>query len=293
MRTASHLYRQRAVIALAVAAITLLATPSHAQIGIGLAPMRLEMHLDGGQQHSGSLTIANDTGSKLRIRSELLDFYLDATDTPQFARSISAEQPYSCRPWLTVNPMDTEVEGRQLAARYSIRVPEGTKEGSYHCAAGFTALLPAESSLPLGIQTAVRAVTSFYVVVGKPPVQGELKGITLERTVNAKSASGPNEQWSAVVLLENHGNMHFRPAGQLDVLDGAGRTVQSYTFTEFPVLPLRQQRFVFPLSAELPAAPYSLRARVNIGTGVILEAIAVISDQQERVGESARGTSHP
>jgi hypothetical protein len=283
MHTASHLYRQRAVIALAIVAIALVVAPAHAQqIGIGLAPMRLEMHLDGGQQHSGMLTLSNDSGTKLRIRAELLDFFIDGDDTPQFERSIPQELPYSCRTWLTVNPMDTEVEGKQLAIRYSIRVPEGTKEGSYHCAAGFTALLPADTNQPMGIQTAVRAVTAFYVIVGKPGVNGELKGITLERHAAGKAstdATAPAPLWNAVVLLENHGKMHFRPFGQLEVLDAAGRTVQSYSFTAYAVLPLREQRFVFPLTADLPAAPYTLRARVDIGTGVILEAVAVISDQ--------------
>lgn len=284
MHFASYLYRQRAVIIFAIAAVTAGAAPSHAQIGIGLAPMRLEMHLDGGQQHSGTLTLANDSGAKLRIRAELLDFYLDAADTPQFGRNFAQEQPYSCRSWLVVNPMDTEVEGRQLAIRYSIRVPEGTKEGSYHCAAGFTALLPADSNQSMGIQTAVRAVSAFYVVVGHPAVNGELKAITLERTVPAKVPEGvlPSPGWSAVVLFENHGTMHFRPSGQLEVLDAAGRTVQSYPFTEYAVLPQREQRFVFPINGDLPQAPYTLRARVDIGTGVLLEAVALISNSPDR-----------
>ena len=256
-----------------------LAAPSYAQqIGVGLAPMRLEMRLDAGQQHSGTLTLANDSGAKLRIRTELLDFFVDGTDTPQFARAIQEEQPYSCRSWLVVNPMDTEVEGRQLVIRYSIRVPEGTKEGSYHCAVGFNALLPTDGSQAIGIQTAVRAVTAFYVIVGRPAIQGELKGITLERSVSS-SGSSP---WNVVVLLENHGNMHFRPSGKLEVLDAQGSTVQSYVVPEYPVLPLRQQRFVLPLTGDLPPAPYSLRVRVDIGTGVLLEAVAQITDQQAK-----------
>ena len=278
MHTASYLHRQRAVTALAVLAMVVLALPAQGQVGLGLSPMRLEMHLQPGQQHSGTLMLANDSGAKLRIRTELLDFFLDASDTPQFAREIAQEQADSCRTWLTVNPMDIEVEGRQLAIRYSIRVPEGTKDGSYHCAAGFNALLPpADNGQPMGIQTAVRAVTAFYVVVGQPGVNGELKGITLEHAVSDTAAAA--SPWNAVVLLENHGNMHFRPSGQLEILDAAGHTVQSYPFTEYPVLPLRQQRFVFPLKGDLPPAPYSLRARIDIGTGVILEAVATVSDQ--------------
>src|SRR5438445_703873 len=105
-----------------------------------------------------NLTSPGVSGGKMRVRTELLDFMIDSADTPQFEKSLPQEQLDSCRTWLTVNPMETEIEGKQLLVRYSIRVPEGTSEGSYHCAAGFTSQPPAGQTQAIGIQTAVRAV---------------------------------------------------------------------------------------------------------------------------------------
>ena len=254
--------------------------------------MRVELRMAPGQQRSGSLTLTNESGGKVRIRTELLDFSIDAAQTPQFERNLPQEEPYSCRSWLTVNPMETELEGKQLSIRYSVRVPEGTGEGSYHCAAGFTALLPLQQAPAVGIQTAVRAVAAIYVVIGDPPIVGETKQVALEpvpanvhpaaATFQAKSSKAvepPPSRWNAVVVLQNRGRMHFRPVGQLDVLDANDRVVQSYEFTQLPVLPQREQRFVFPLTGQLPATPYRLRARVDIGTGEIQEAIALITSQ--------------
>ena len=262
---------------LAIACLMLAAgaTLAHAQIGLGLAPMRLEFRLAPGQQQSGTLNLSNDSGAKVRIRSELLDFFVDSTATPQFERQLAHETDSSCRSWLMVNPMETEtLAGTQLPIRFTIRVPEGVKEGSYHCAAGFATLPPADQVLTTGIRTAVRMVTAFYVVVGNPTVNGGLKLIQIE-PLNKASSDGAVLQ--AVVVIENRGHMHFRPSGTLTVLDASGRVVETKDFQSLPVLPEREQRYLFPLSTDVRTGAYTLRARVDLGTGEIQEASAVVA----------------
>jgi hypothetical protein len=43
------------------------------------------------------------------------------------------------------------------------------------------------------------------------------------------------------------------------------------------VLPEREQRFLFPLSTDVRNGAYKLRARVDLGTGEIQEASAVVA----------------
>src|ERR1035438_7157090 len=50
----------------------------------GLTPMREELQLAPGAQHSGVLMVSNDAPGKVRVVAELLDFYIDAETTPQF-----------------------------------------------------------------------------------------------------------------------------------------------------------------------------------------------------------------
>ena len=285
MHTTAHLHRRRSVerpaIIVALAALFLVASAS-AQVGLGLAPMRVEMRMAPGQTRSGVLTLSNDSGGKIRMRTELLDFMIDAADTPQFERNLPQEQNDSCRTWLTVNPMEAELEPGQLAVRYSIRVPEGTPEGSYHCGAGFTSQPPVGQEQTIGIQMAVRAVAAIYVVIGNPAIVGETKTITIEPIVPvARHGQSPDPSaphWNAVVVLANHGHMHFRPSGQLELIDRNGKVVSTQEFVQLPVLPLRDQRFLFPLQDSLANAPYTLRARVDIGNGEVQEAVATITD---------------
>jgi hypothetical protein len=237
--------------------------------------MRLEFPMAPGQQHSGSLNLSNDSEAKVRIRAELLDFSVDSTATPQFERDLPSEAPYSCRSWLSLNPMEIEAAGRsQVPVRFTLRVPQGIKEGSYHCAAGFVTLPPAEEAKTTGIRTAVRVVTAFYVVIGPPTVDGVLKQIKLEHLTPEK----PDEPaWQAVVVIANRGRMHFRPIGTLTVSDGNDKTVETLAFQSLPVLPEREQRFLFPLKTDVQSGGYKLRARVDLGAGEIQQAVVEVA----------------
>ncbi|MBZ5624918.1 MAG: hypothetical protein LAQ69_40380 [Acidobacteriia bacterium] len=272
MHTDYHLQcpRQLTVIgALAVLAVTGTAS---AQVGLGLIPMREELTLAPGAPHSGILTLNNDSPGKVRVAAELLDFYIDATGTPQFGRQWAQEAEYSCRQWLAVNPMEMELEGNsQIAVRYTVRTPAAATDRSYHCAIGFSTQPTASQVKGTGLRTAVQIVAAIYVVVGKPAAEGSLKDLKLEYVPDPKQPG-----WRAVVVLANPSLMHYRPIGDLDVLDEGGKVVESAKFVPMPVLPKRDQRFVFPLKLAAGPGTYTLRARVDLGGSEIQEATALV-----------------
>jgi hypothetical protein len=268
--------------------------PAQAQLGLGLVPMRAELKMAPGQQLSGALKLSSESGTKIRIRAEVDDFYLDDTDTPQFERDIPQEAATSCKKWLSLNPMEIELEkGGFLLVRYTFRLPPDVAEGSYNCAAGFTTLRPASEAAAagMGMQMAVRIVTAFYIQVGSPPVLGRLKEIKLEALPppappEGQPAPEPPQGlaqpatkeakggWQAVVVLENSGKMHFRPTGKLEVLDAEGKAVETVDFPSLPILRERSQRCIFPLKTHLEPGHYTLRVNVDIGTGEIQQGTA-------------------
>ena len=275
MHTHTYLHGKLAVTTTTL--LMLCAAPHLAgQVGLGLVPMRLEMKLSGGQQQSGVLNLSNDSVGRVRIRAEIVDFYVDDKATPQFVRS-STEAPYSCQNWLTLNPMEMEVEsGAQAPVRYTIKTPAGAPQRSYHCAAAFTTLPTAGDLAQTGIKTAVRIVSAFYVVLGNPAVEAGFKEIRLENT------SDPKEPWRAVVVLKNFSDMHFRPSGELSLLDDAGNLVESNPFASLPVLPKREQPFLFPLKSALAPGNYTLRARVDMGTADLQEGTTIVTVPQPK-----------
>ena len=117
-----HLYRT-VVILLALLALGT-AVPAQAQLGLGMVPMRVEIHMTPGQEYSGSLKLSNQSNAKTRVRAEVLDFNIDDKTTPQFERDLPQEAAYSCKKWLSLNPMEIELEnGGFLNARYTLRAP--------------------------------------------------------------------------------------------------------------------------------------------------------------------------
>ncbi|HUO29688.1 MAG TPA: hypothetical protein VMU80_10745 [Bryobacteraceae bacterium] len=243
-----------------------------AQVGLGLAPMREELTLDPGAVHSGVLTLSNTSSNKLRAVAAMLDFYLDDTATPQFGPDYKQEAEFSCRTWLSANPMEMELNGKaQLPVRYTLRVPPATTARSYHCAIGFTTLPTAEEVKAIGLRTAVQIVAAIYVVVGKPALEGTVKDLRLEYVAGAKTPT-----WRAVVTIRNAGLLYFRPVGELDVLNAEGAVVETCHFVPLPVLPKRDQNFLFPLKLAGGPGKYTLRARVDLGANEIQEATALV-----------------
>jgi len=198
--------------------------------------------------------------------------------------------------------MEIELEGGGgLSVRYTLRLPADIQEGSYNCAAGFTTMPSAEqANAGIGMRMAVRIVAAIYIQVGSPPVVGKLKEIKLEslpapppgaqETSEHKESAAPKQDsrspipdsvapggWQAVLVMENSGKMYYRPVGKLEVLDEAGKTVETADIPSLPVLRERAQRFPLVLKTKLEAGHYKLRARVDIGTGEIQEGSAVLN----------------
>lgn len=263
MLSFTHLQRTIPVILLA-------AVGAHAQSGLGLAPMRLDLNLAPGAVQSGVLLLTNTAPAPIRAAGSILDFYLDETATPQFDSEYKREADFSCRTWLAANPMDMELNAQaKVPVRYTVRVPQNAPPRSYHCAIGYTTQATAEQSHAIGLRTAVRIVAAIYVVVGKPQLEGTVKDVKLEYVPDPKAPG-----WRAIVTINNSGLMHFRPQGVLDVLDQNGTVVETAQFLPMPVLPQRDQNFFFPLKLAAGEGKYTLRARVDIGGNEIQEATA-------------------
>jgi hypothetical protein len=271
MHNHANLFRKRAVAGFAPAAMFMLTWPLAAQVDLGLSPMRIEFGAIPGRPYSGVLSLTNSGPEKSRVRAELLDFYVDENTTPQFVANSPTESAYSCRTWLSANPMEMEVEAHgQVTVRYTVRVPMGASERGYHCALGFRTLPAAGDGAGTQIRTAVRMIAVVYATVGKPATSGVIKDLKLEPVTDPSGTI-----WRAVVIMENSGMVLYRPTGQLEIADSGGKVIESQKLAPFPALPERQQRYVLPLKSNLNAGQYTLKASIEVG-GEIQEASVVV-----------------
>jgi hypothetical protein len=239
--------------------------PLHAQVGLALVPMRTEIQAVPGSQHTDSVRLSNDASEAVRVRAEALDFYIDDSLTPQFGSNYENEKSLSCREWLQINPREFDLSANTTTrVRYTLQVPDGVPEGEYHCGAAFVTLPPIIKGEAVGVRVAVRAVTSIYVIIGKPSSNPALKDLSLRRL-----SDGP---WQVVALFENTGRRLFRISGFLEVQDVDGKLIERAEYPTFPVLPQRKQIFPLALKASLTPGTYILRTQADVGLSSILEA---------------------
>lgn len=254
------------------------ALSAHAQTALFMSPMRVEIRATPGEQITNALTLGTTVPEGLRARGEVLDFDFDATATPQFMAHIATEEKYSCRNWLSVNPMVTTLPaGTPTTVRYTLKVPAGTPERGYHCAIGFESVpSAAEKKQGMGMVISVRVVAAIYVVVGSPKAEPHVGSLKVLAPVPEK-----DQPWRAVLDVENTGELHVRPIGRAEVIDSEGRVVETVQFPTVPTLPRRVQSYVASLKTRLDDGnKYTVRARVDIGTGEIQEARVVVTPQR-------------
>jgi hypothetical protein len=247
-----------------------MAPAANAQFGFALSPMRVELNLAPGSQRTGTLSIKNSEDQPGRFRTEILDVSIDKEAVPQFEKEISSEAGFSCKDWVTVNPMEADVAARgQMPVRYTFRVPAGVAPRTYHCALGFTSLPdPKNQQAPMGIMSLLRLTTTFYITVGAPDPAGEVTGIAIEK-INAPDTAG----YRAVISVQNSGLTNLRGAGVINIEDADGQVVQSGDFPPVVILPSRVQRLPVILSRKLTDGNYTLRTNVNLGNGEVQEAV--------------------
>ena len=241
-----------------------------AHFGLALSPMRTELNLPAGAQRNGSLALANDDLQTNHFRVDIFDLSIDREAVPQFEKNIPEEKRFSCKDWVTVNPMEGDVPSKgQMMVRYTFRVPPNAPTLTYHCALGFTAITdPKKQESMMGIQSLLCLASTFYITVGNPVPTGEVRKIDIEK-FNAKDTAG----YRAIISVENSGLTNLRGAGKVDVVDEGGEVVQASDFPPVVILPSRTQRLPVVLNKKLADGNYTLRARVNLGNGEIQEAV--------------------
>src|SRR5580658_741991 len=105
----SHLHRTL-ILVLTLVCTEAFASQARAQVGLGLAPMRVELRMAPGQEYSNTVKLSSQSGVNTRVRAEVLDFDIDDEATPQFESSLPKEAATSCKDWLTLNPMEMAID---------------------------------------------------------------------------------------------------------------------------------------------------------------------------------------
>ena len=241
------------------------ATPEKSGNGISLAPARLELEMQPGQETTVVVNLDYHTTSEnsqpVRIVASLNDWTIDRDGQVQFERANTL--PNSASSWLIYSPAETTViPGSLHAIRVTVSVPKDATPGDH-----LTALIIEQRPDNLKLLTdnrrqmviRYRMGAVFYIKVPQLRRQGSLESLRAEAT---------EEKVVVTPLLKNAGNSVIRPLTSLKVTDSSGVSVAELPQKEsLPVL--GGAELLQPLVVETHLAPgtYTVKYRVDFQDG--------------------------
>jgi P pilus assembly chaperone PapD len=236
-------------------------------ITLGISPLRVELTAGSGAETSQPVRISNSSEFPVQIRAAVTDWTLTPAGETRFVKSSGTT--WGCGTWLKLNPNEFTIGpgGAQLV-RYTLKVPDQTPEGGYHCAILFDTVPPPKEKIQgqTGVVNLIRMVSTLYVTIGNPPIVAKITRLELRPRKHEKTA------YEIVTEFANDGTTQYRVNGDLDVLDAEGHSIQKFEYKSFPVLPGVARTEVFKIENPLPPGKYLLRGVVDVGLKERLDA---------------------
>jgi len=241
------------------------ATPQKTGNGISLAPARLELEMQPGQETTVVVNLdyhsTTENSQPVRIVASLNDWTIDRNGQVQFERANTL--PNSASSWLIYSPAETTViPGNLHAIRVTVSVPKDATPGDH-----LTALIVEqrpdnikllnENRRQMVIRYRMGAV--FYIKVPQLRRQGSLESLRAEATA---------DQVVVTPLLKNAGNSVIRPLTSLKVTDSSGVSVAELPQKEsLPVLGGAELLQPLVLETHLAPGTYTVKYRVDFQDG--------------------------
>src|ERR671926_1163911 len=238
--------------------------PASRPTGISLAPARLELEMQPGQETTVVVNLdyhsVSDNSQPVRIIASLNDWTIARDGQVQFERANTL--PNSASSWLIYSPAETTViPGNLHSIRVTVSVPKDATPGD-HLSALIIEQRPDnikvnENRRQMVIRYRMAAV--FYIKVPELRRQGSLEALRAE-------AKG--DQVIVTPLLKNAGNSVVRPLTSLKVTDSSGVAVVELPQKESLPL-LGGAELLQPLVLETRLAPgtYNVKYRVDFQDG--------------------------
>jgi hypothetical protein len=233
--------------------------------GISLAPARLELEMQPGQETTVVINLdyhsIADNAQPVRIVASLNDWTINRNGQVQFERANTL--PNSASSWLIYSPAETTViPGNLHAIRVTVSVPKDATPGD-HLSALIVEQRPDNIKLQDQNRRQVviryRMAAVFYIKVPQLRRQGSLESLRAEATA---------DQVVVTPLLKNAGNSVIRPLTSLKVTDSSGVSVAELPQKEsLPVLGGAELLQPVVLETRLAPGTYTVKYRVDFQDG--------------------------
>jgi hypothetical protein len=228
------------------------------QNSLGVSPASLDAKVKRGASYTVTYTLSNDTGTRLRFRCSVSDYWYDANN--QRVTGSAGTLPRSASPWVQFSPAEVVVEPRgQATVRAIVTVPQ-TATGGFYTMPVFEAL-PADAPTPdIHLSTVGTTATAS--------IGFRFRGLLMLTTedgaeYNVEIVDGsvrpptPSAPLTLDLAVRNRGTAHARVRGSFAILDSAGRLAGRGRIQEKRFLPGQRGEYKAEWAGELAAGRYT------------------------------------
>lgn len=250
------------------------ATPTSPVQGIEVSPVVINLNANKGQSYQLPLKVTNVTAGPLVLTSIINDFKAkNETGTPEVI--LNNNQPagtYSLRDWITPIPAFTLQAHQSQTVHFTVTIPPNGEAGGHYGVIRFSGIPPAKTSNSVALNISV-GVLILARIAGNITEQLDLAQFFTEQNGHPAGIV-ENGPLTIVTRIQNTGNVHVEPVGNLTIKDTWGKTVATYPFGSINsnVLPASIRRYTQDFNKTALFGHYTVDLDAAYGTtgGVLI-----------------------
>jgi uncharacterized protein YpmS len=220
---------------------------NNAAQGVQISPTLVQLNASKGKIYNIDLSVTNVTGSDLLYKTSVSDFNASGeTGSPHIFIDTKLSPTASIRTWVNAIPDFTLGAHKTQTVIAQITIPDNAEPGGHYGVIQFSGTAPTINSTGVGL-SASAGVLVLIRVEGAITEKASLASFYTSLTQNGKESSFfENGPVYFVVRIQNEGNIHVEPVGNIAVTDMFGGLVTNIPINsdKSNVLPNSIRRFI-------------------------------------------------
>jgi hypothetical protein len=214
-----------------------------ASTGLTISPPINELNANPGDSYTGKIKVTNNSTITSTVEVAAKDFgATDESGAPTVLED-TQKSSYSLKSWVTLKEVKVNIEPKQYYEfNYTLDIPKTAEPGGHYGMILFTPSVAttaqtAGSSVSVGVQVGSMVLVN---VSGDSITAGSIKQFMTDKKFYSYK---PVE---FTTRIENSGNVHFKPSGNLIVKNAFGKQVANLTFNDANgnILPSQIRKFM-------------------------------------------------
>ena len=238
--------------------------------GVQISPAKVELNATRGKTYIINLKALNVTSSDLNYSTSIADFAsANETGTPRIIDDGILPDTASIKTWVSIESGFTLGSHKEKNVDVTVTIPNNAEAGGHYGVVRFSGSTPNVDNTGVGV-TASAGTLLLIRVDGDITEKANLASFFTSNNNGDQSSFFETSPINFAVRIQNVGNVHVKPTGNIEVKDIFGNVVSSVsvndTIPPSSVLPNSIRRFDVKLDKSWMFGMYTADLAMGYGT---------------------------